>query len=175
MKPITYITGDATEPVGGGARLIAHVVNDIGLWGAGFTAALDAKWPGVGDDYRDWHLRQKRHWGQECFGLGEVSHVIADSIHAFPGDHPGIGIWVVNMLAQQGVRSKANPRPLRYDALGSCLMKLGRVASEHPIYSVHMPRIGCGLAGGRWAIVEELITDALCRQNVPVFVYDLGR
>jgi O-acetyl-ADP-ribose deacetylase (regulator of RNase III) len=38
--------------------------------------------------------------------------------------------------------------------------------------SVHMPRIGCGLAGGRWERIEPLIITALCAQDIPVAVYD---
>ena len=34
-----------------------------------------------------------------------------------------------------------------------------------------MPRIGCGLAGGKWAVVEPIIQRAL--EDIPVFVYDL--
>lgn len=40
--------------------------------------------------------------------------------------------------------------------------------------SVHMPRIGCGLAGGRWERIEPLIITALCAQDIPVTVYDHG-
>ncbi|RAJ47078.1 hypothetical protein K353_00279 [Kitasatospora sp. SolWspMP-SS2h] len=39
--------------------------------------------------------------------------------------------------------------------------------------SVHMPRIGCGLAGGRWERIEPLVTDRLTARGVPVTVYDL--
>lgn len=173
MKHITYIKGDATEPVGGKAQLLVHVVNDIGLWGAGFTAALSAKWPGVEEEYRKWfYMRNSRNWHMP-FELGENQWTIADYLDTVYGDRPGYGVTVVSMLAQQGVRGRENPRPLRYDALGGCLNKVGKVARSHPDYSVHMPRIGCGLAGGRWAVVEQLIEDALCRQDVPVFVYDL--
>ena len=38
--------------------------------------------------------------------------------------------------------------------------------------SVHMPRIGCALAGGRWSIMEPIITKALAGQEV--FVYDIA-
>lgn len=34
-----------------------------------------------------------------------------------------------------------------------------------------MPRIGCGLAGGTWARVEEVISKTL--EGIPVTVYDL--
>nr|WP_078968142.1 MULTISPECIES: hypothetical protein [unclassified Streptomyces] len=33
---ITYVRGDATSPHGKGAKVIAHVRNDLGGWGKGF-------------------------------------------------------------------------------------------------------------------------------------------
>jgi hypothetical protein len=36
-----------------------------------------------------------------------------------------------------------------------------------------MPRIGCGLAGGRWELVEPLVIGHLVRRDVAVTVYDL--
>jgi O-acetyl-ADP-ribose deacetylase (regulator of RNase III) len=41
---IFYMTGDATAPVGEGQKLIVHVCNDIGAWGAGFVLALSKRW-----------------------------------------------------------------------------------------------------------------------------------
>lgn len=38
MKQLNEIYGNAAQPLGGGPRIIAHVVNDIGVWGAGFTS-----------------------------------------------------------------------------------------------------------------------------------------
>jgi hypothetical protein len=35
-----------------------------------------------------------------------------------------------------------------------------------------MPRIGCGLAGGEWSIVEPLIEEHLVKVGVPVTVYN---
>lgn len=40
--------------------------------------------------------------------------------------------------------------------------------------SVHMPRIGCGLAGGRWEKIEPIISDELTSHGIEVTVYDLG-
>jgi hypothetical protein len=39
--------------------------------------------------------------------------------------------------------------------------------------SVHMPRIGCGLAGGEWGRVESIVRDTLCAEGIEVTVYDL--
>jgi len=40
------------------------------------------------------------------------------------------------------------------------------------IASVHMPRIGCGLAGGTWDQFQPLIEETLLAANIPVFIYD---
>lgn len=37
-----------------------------------------------------------------------------------------------------------------------------------------MPRIGCGLAGGKWSRIEPLIANTLCARDVEVTVYDHG-
>ena len=81
-------------------------------------------------------------------------------------------IEVANMIAQRGLRSPGSDvMPLDYGALGDCLWEVARRA-EHHAASVHMPRIGCGLGGGDWGVVEKLIEAELCLY-ADVFVYDL--
>lgn len=58
-------------------------------------------------------------------------------------------IMVANMCAQNGVRSRKNPVRLNYEALEICLTKVGEYALRHTA-SVHMPKIGTGLAGAKW-------------------------
>ena len=78
------------------------------------------------------------------------------------------------MIAQHGTISSpaGNGPPIRYRALGECL----RVVAAEALMmsaSVHMPRIGCGLGGGRWDQVRPVIEWSLCRRGVPVTIYDL--
>ncbi len=143
---ITYLTGDATKPVGDGNKIIAHVCNDVGAWGAGFVLAVSARWPQPEAAYRG-----------DFVYLGE-SH--------FVDVEPDIA--VANMVAQ----TLGGPHPLKYNALRCCLQE---VASEAQLWraSVHMPRIGCGLAGGSWDKVEPLIQETLVAAGVEVYVYDL--
>jgi O-acetyl-ADP-ribose deacetylase (regulator of RNase III) len=54
-----------------------------------------------------------------------------------------------------------------------CLKKLAAEAKNLEA-SVHMPRIGCGLAGGKWEEIEPIITDELTSQGIEVSVYDFG-
>jgi len=62
-------------------------------------------------------------------------------------------LYVANMIAQHGYRSANGQIPLRYDALETCLLKVTEALEDGDLgpweYKVHMPRIGCGLAGGR--------------------------
>ena len=46
--------------------------------------------------------------------------------------------------------------------------------SDKGNYSIHMPRIGCGLAGGDWKTIENIIQRTFVDiANVDVYVYDL--
>jgi len=162
-----YVTGDATRPNavpswprGAGGAVIAHVCNDIGRWGGGFVLAISARWPQPERAYRQWY----RDAGHNDFALGSVQLVRVQP-----------GLRVANMVAQHGTFPSKNGRaPIRYQALWHCLDTVGRWATEHDA-SVHMPRIGCGLAGGTWNRVEPVIRSTLCDRGVTVVVYDLPR
>jgi len=82
-------------------------------------------------------------------------------------------IWVANMIAQKGIKTGSSGPPIRYDAVAACLEKGSTKALELGA-SVHMPRIGCGLAGGEWSRIEPLIEEHLCGRGVDVIVYDFG-
>ncbi|MDF9816508.1 O-acetyl-ADP-ribose deacetylase (regulator of RNase III) [Streptomyces sp. SPB162] len=62
---------------------------------------------------------------------------------------------------------------MRYEAIDAALAKLAARAAELDA-SVHLPRIGCGLAGGRWECVEPLVRGRLAERGVVVTVYDHG-
>lgn len=155
-REITYLKGDATKPRGNGNRIIAHIVNDkASRWGAGFARAMRTKLPAVQDDFTHWATLHKY-----LFKLGNARLVKLTE-----------GLFVFSMICQHGYGEAAKPR-VRYNALQTCLYELANVARDEQA-TVHMPRIGCGQAGGRWEIVCELIHDALCRHGISVTVYDL--
>ena len=57
MSKINYVLGDATQPEGPRPLIIAHIVNDRGGWGAGFSGALSRRWPMAEQRYREWASR----------------------------------------------------------------------------------------------------------------------
>ncbi|WAU83848.1 macro domain-containing protein [Streptomyces sp. Qhu-G9] len=156
MSAITYVRGDATVPLGRGVKLIAHVCNDIGGWGKGFVLALSNRWPEAA--YRRWH----RERAVNDFGLGATQFV-----------EVGRYVWVANMIGQRGTRAGSKGVPVRYEAIDAALVPLAEKAVELGA-SVHMPRIGCGPAGGKWSRVEPLIAERLLGKGVAVTVYDHG-
>lgn len=173
MTEIVYLKGDASAPFAAGPKFIVHVCNDLGGWGRGFVVALSKRWGNPETAYRSWArvgsspLLWPADHGTEGitvkFGLGNIQIVQCERRE---------DIHVVNMIAQHGIQGGSNGPPIRYDALELCLGKAAEQAS-HFYASVHMPRIGCGLAGGKWERVEPLIKNSLCARDIPVTVYDL--
>jgi O-acetyl-ADP-ribose deacetylase (regulator of RNase III) len=157
MIALRILKGDATSPQARGNKIIAHVCNDLGKWGKGFVMALSARWEQPESAYRDWH----RHRAENDFGLGAAQFVQVEPY-----------IWVANMVAQHGVKGNGRTPPIRYEAVEQCLQQVAEKAREINA-SVHMPRIGCGLAGGKWDRIEPLIVKTLCEKDIEVTVYDL--
>jgi O-acetyl-ADP-ribose deacetylase (regulator of RNase III) len=156
---IEYITGDATAPIGAGNKIIVHVCNDIGAWGKGFVLAISKRWPEPERRYRAWHKGEEK----PQFALGEVQFVqVSDSI------------WVANLIGQRDIRALDGVPPVRYEAIRAGLRKVVLEAKRLHA-SVHMPRIGCGLAGGDWNVVGKMVEDELANIGVPVTVYDFPK
>jgi len=157
IPKIRYIVGDATAPSGPGPKIIAHVCNDIGGWGKGFVVAISRRWPQPEEAFRRAYASAKKP------ALGDVEFVPVED-----------GLIVANMIGQHGValRGASGAPPVRYDAILAALEKVGEHAKKIGA-TVHMPRIGAGLAGGSWEEIEPLIEKALSARGVQAHVYDL--
>jgi O-acetyl-ADP-ribose deacetylase (regulator of RNase III) len=156
MASIHYLKGDATVPQAAGNKIIAHICNDLGGWGKGFVLAISKRWTSPEEAYRAWH----RDRANNDFALGSIQIVQVGSY-----------IHVANMIAQQGMKTGSSGPPIRYEAVEQCLLKLAEAAQAMSA-SVHMPRIGTGLAGGAWERIEPIISSSLVAAGVQVYVYD---
>jgi O-acetyl-ADP-ribose deacetylase (regulator of RNase III) len=168
-----YRSGSATDPQKPErVVIIAHICNDIGAWGRGFVLSVTQKWPIAEADYRAWY--QGNIEDAPPFELGQVKFVRTKGIlNEYGGEEHKVVI--ANMIAQHGILVKDDGSvPIRYDALEKCLLKVREMAEDCQDHGVgcgiHMPRIGCGLAGGKWSEVEPIVQRTL--KDVDVYVYD---
>ena len=155
MAKVNYVKGDATAPIGLGNKIIVHVCNDIGGWGKGFVLAISKRWREPEQEYRAWYK------SQDGFELGKVQFVQVEE-----------DIWVANLIGQHKIRRDKNGNPpIRYSAIQAGMREVYRFAEKLGA-SVHMPRIGCGLAGGRWDKIEPILDHELTANGVDTTVYD---
>ena len=158
VMPIHFIKGDATNPIDYNdkreqIKLIVHICNDVNRFGKGFVAALAKKWPQTKASF---HAMTNPM-------LGDVDFCwIKDS-----------ELCVANMIAQHNIycvydkKTRQKIPPIRYEALRSCLKRVSdevlTLTAYHPNteITVHMPRIGCGLAGGKWELVEPILKETV--------------
>lgn len=177
LMPIKFVKGDATNPVDNKTKIIVHICNDAGGWGKGFVMAISKRWKQPETEYRNWYKSKEsvqtdsvqferlesvdKYSNEKKFELGNVQFVKATN-----------EIWVANMIAQRGIKpDKDEIPPIRYHSVAECLNRV-RQFSKRQNASVHMPRIGCGLAGGQWTEIEEIINRTLIAYEIETVVYD---
>jgi O-acetyl-ADP-ribose deacetylase (regulator of RNase III) len=159
LAHLRHLSGDATQPVGDGPHVVAHVCNDAGRWGAGFSGAVSRRWPQPEHAYRTWHQAGATPDGVP-FALGEIQVVAVSH-----------GLKVANMVAQHATgRDRDGRPPIRYDALADALDTLAGWCVANGA-SVAAPRFGAGLAGGDWRHIETLVGRHLLARGVDVAIY----
>jgi O-acetyl-ADP-ribose deacetylase (regulator of RNase III) len=136
--------------------MLIQIVNDGAFtWGGGgFAAAVKQRWP----------LAQKMYASQITTDRSKLrlGSIVVCELEP--------DVTLTSLVAQHGYGPSPRPR-IRYGALRDCLLRVFDMAKTLNA-SVHMPRIGTGLAGGSWAVVEEIINETLTRMGTSVFVYD---
>ena len=145
---ITYHKGDLFEHLPKDKTIyIPHVCNNAGGWGAGFVLALSKHFPRAEKSYREWFE----------YGKPDLSNV---QMVPIPQTR---NIIVCNMIAQ----GLGGIKPLRYGHLAHCMQKVADTLQ--PGFLIYAPKFGSGLAGGDWAIIEELIEDIWGKNEVHIF------
>ncbi len=144
-----YIVGDITETE---LKYIAHGVNCQNVMGSGVAKALYTKFPEVKQMYHKFFEYPR---GGSPLGLTQLVHT-----------EQGKGIY--NLFTQEyyGYDGK---RYVNYAAICNCFMELAQYRKGEKIA---IPKIGCGLAGGDWNIVEQLINDTV-GDDLEIWVYTL--
>ena len=137
---------------------IAHGVNCQGKMGSGVAKVLFTKYPEVRSDYlRFWNysfpfVEQTSHF------LGKVQPITVDD-----------GKVIFNCFTQEffGYDGKKYGD---YDAIRNCFLTIGE---SYGNIEVAIPKIGCGLAGLDWSIVENILEEVCKETGLMITVYSL--
>ena len=149
---IEYIKGDLFET---DCDIIAHQVNCMGVMEHGVAFQVRDKFPDVYNNYRI-YCRQNKNL------LGTI--FICPSLYEN-------GKIIVNMFAQETYGKGLHTD---YVSLFKCLGLLHDLAEEQKV-SVALPyKVGCGLAGGDWSIVQPMVEDVFS-DNILCKVYKLDK
>lgn len=134
--------------------VIAHGCNAQGVMGSGVAKAIRDKWPSVYDAYKETYKTKGLHLG--------------DIIMCQAGDK-----LVANCITQEHY-GRDGKVYVDYDAISKCMEHLLKHCDEQGIESIAIPKIGAGLGGGDWLLIEGMIKEIQEQINtVKVVVYEL--
>ncbi|WP_024428304.1 macro domain-containing protein [Bacillus safensis] len=140
-------------------NIICHQVNCKGVMGAGLAKQIKSKYPNVYKDYKQLCKDQNIKRGL----LGATQFVDVNENKT-----------IANLFAQDSYGVKT--RQTDYEAMELCLKSLKSVVttdySKYKGCSIAIPYgIGCGLAGGDWNIVKQMIDDILGECDVTIYKF----
>jgi O-acetyl-ADP-ribose deacetylase (regulator of RNase III) len=154
---IEYRKGDLFSYVPGYNTILAHGVNCQGVMGSGVAKTFKQKYPEAFEDYLYYLKWFKNNYtpqplGKVCFTETEGKLVLA------------------SMFTQE-FYGKDGKKYMSYEAFFGSFRK---VADYYEESTIVMPKIGAGLGGGDWNIIEGLMNIILeTRPKVNVIVFEL--
>lgn len=150
--PIIELQGDLLQS---DCNVICHVANCFHVMGAGIARQIKIKYPSA------YEADLRTPYG--AFSkIGTVSSAKVDNRLIF------------NCYAQWDYSS--SEKQIEYGGLYQCLKAVSRFPDDTGLiqqapFKIGMPRLGCGLAGGDWSVVKQIIETVF--PNTLVYVYTL--
>lgn len=168
---INYVSGNLFDYVenytrqgnSGFSVIVPHVCNNLNVFGAGFAGVLGDRYPIVKENY---HLLGSTFLRNN---LGYVQFVEVRRDNTY-----GHKLVFANMIAQNGLISKDNHRPVNYYALCKAMANIShyiRTNFTDNKIQIHAPKFGSGLGGGNWKFIADLIEDIWTAHPVVVYEY----
>ena len=147
-----------------GRIILPHVCNNLGVYGAGIALAIKNKW-GPAEYY---YMKHCNAWRKN----GVINPDIIGTSSYCRFEENNVYLCIANMIAQNGLVSRYNSRPLNYGALAVCMKNILIEQQDFiPEARICTVKFGSGLAGGNWDIIKELIDFIWIRQGINVTVY----
>lgn len=151
---ITYRKGCLLKAFENGeVNVIAHGVNCQDTMRSGIAKAIAEKYPSVKEDYHKW-CKEMKERDLPLLGRFRLSFVDDGK--------------VLNCATQETYGYKG-AKYVSYDAIDDIFRKIRRHAPKDTVLGI--PKIGAGLGGGNWNIIEKIINEAI--DDMEIFVYEL--
>lgn len=152
---VKYQRGDVLNS---GAHIIAHGCNCVGGFGSGVAGQIVKRFPVAAGAYQVKH--ETMGWK-----LGDVQFAAAAEDLSTT-----ITKWIANCATQQEYYPR-NKVHANYDAIRTCMEKVKKFAMLKNS-SIAIPKIGAGLAGGDWIIIEKILEEVFYDYDVTVYVLE---
>ncbi len=163
-----YVKGDICDTH---LEDIIHGCNALGVMGSGVALAIRNRFPGCYENYA-------RQIYDVTGGTDTWKALGIDFVHFIPGSVTGQGkpVRIHNLVTQENAGHNPNIRYATYYHVIVGLTNIihgkpsrhGRVSNEFAI-----PKIGCGLGGLKWDIMEVLLTEIEDHTGARFTVYDI--
>jgi O-acetyl-ADP-ribose deacetylase (regulator of RNase III) len=139
--------------------VIAHQANCYSRMGAGIAKQIVQKWPVVAVEDRNFHITSpSKRLGQFSYAFVEQNTVM-----------------VCNLYGQLNYGTGAVQT--NYAALESSIRLMMDFLKQSPVFKskkIGFPfRLGCGLAGGDWAVVSKILNRISEEYDVDLYAYSL--
>lgn len=149
---IKYKNGDIFK---GTEDIIIHGCNCFHTMGGGIAYQVQKLYPGA---YRE----DKRTIKGDKNKLGTYSYFQTKNIFNTDKD-----IFIINAYTQYSFGTEKTHAD--YKSIEEVMIKINNHFKE-PL-TISMPKIGCGLAGGNWNIVEKIIEKVFDNREIFVYIY----
>lgn len=143
---IIYVKGDI---LASNEAIIVHGCNCSGGFGSGIAGQISRKYP---EAKRAYLTAYERRWTR----LGNYDVVYVNE-----------SLRIVNAFTQQKYGPVDQGPYVSYPAIRSIIQQLSKQFPD----GFAMPKMGAGLAGGNWEVIEKIINEET--PNTPVRVYTL--
>lgn len=150
---IRYNNGDIRTAKSG---FIIQGCNAMNSHGSGLAKSISEKWPQVKQKYHEFYDRKG------YLNLGEFDVIPVED-----------RVSVVNLISQDNYGYDGSLY-VSYAAIEVGLENIIKYIERESLEkTIHLPKIGCGLAGGDWTVVENIIRKVfLGNFNVNIWVFD---
>lgn len=155
---IIYLKGDILNSED---NLLIHQVNCQGVMGSGVAKVFRNRFPNLFNNYKYIvNTMEPTELFGSCFIHREME-----------GSHQVLPIVVANLFSQYGYgRTKQHTD---YPAMRNSLSDLREWMTANNLWRASAPKIGCGLGGGEWYIVEGIIRDIFEDTPLELTIYEL--